>query len=49
MVVMDITIIIYTNYPEVPYTLLNGLLLSKELSNLPLSTPYLKVLQILSK
>ena len=30
---MGITITIYTNYPEVLYTLLNGLLLSKKLSN----------------
>jgi len=42
-VVMGITITIYTNQLEVPYTLLSGLLLSKELSNLLLSTFYLEV------
>ena len=40
---MDTTIIIYTNQLKVPRTLLSGLSLSKVLSNLLLSTPYLKV------
>jgi len=48
-VVMGIIITIYTNRPEVPCTLLSGLLLSERLSNLLLSTFYLEVLQILNK
>ena len=47
--VVGITITIYTNRPEVPYTLLNGLLLSEELSSLLLSTFYLKVSQVLNR
>jgi len=46
---MGIIMTIYTNWLKVPYTLLSGLLLSEELSNLLLSIPYLEVLQILSK
>ena len=46
---MGITITIYTNQPEVLYTLLSSLLLSEELSNLLLSTSYLEVLRMLSK
>ena len=43
MVVMDTIMTIYINQPEVPYTLLSGLLLSEELSNLLLSIPCLEV------
>jgi len=46
---MGIIITIYTNQLKVLYTLLSGLLLSKELSNLLLSTSCLEVLQILSR
>ena len=47
--VVVITITIYTSQPEVPYTLLNGPLLSEELSNLLLSTSCLEVLRTLSR
>ena len=47
--VIDITITIYTNQLKVPYTLLSGLLLSEELSNLLLSTSYLRVLLMFSR
>jgi len=40
---------IYTKQPEVPRTLLSGLLLSEELSNLPLSTSCSEALQMLSR
>ena len=46
---MGTTITIYINQLKVPYTLLSGLLLSKELSNLLLSTPCLEVSQMLSR
>jgi len=47
-VVVDTTIAIYTDRPEVPRTLLSGLLLSEELSNLLLSIPCSEVSQMLS-
>jgi len=49
MVIVGITITIYTNQLEVPYTLLSSLLLNKGLSNLLLSTFYLEVLRMLNK
>jgi len=48
-VVIVITITIYINQPEVLYTLLNSLLLNKELSNLLLSTPCLEVSRMLNR
>ena len=47
--VVDTTMAIYTNRPEVPRTLLSGLLLSEGLSNPPLSTSCSEVSRVLSR
>ena len=47
--VVGTTMTIYTNQPEVPRTLLSGLLLSEELSNLLLSTFCSEVPRVLSR